>query len=162
MRGAAGGIATGGEGNDLLVVLPDGHAQALSRVVEQHEVQHLVLGVPRRVVEPHHLVGGQGAATGHLDQGQELRHLGHGDQRERKRCCRREETRLAAPGDLARDAEEDEGPERLEDRHRELRAADGDERRRLWERWREIDDNLDVFASRRSGAGVGESSMHSS
>jgi len=30
------------------------------------------------------------------------------------------------------------------------RAAVGDERRRLWERWREIDDNLDVFASRRS------------
>jgi deazaflavin-dependent oxidoreductase (nitroreductase family) len=31
------------------------------------------------------------------------------------------------------------------------RAAQGDERRRLWERWREIDDNLDDFAARRSG-----------
>ena len=31
------------------------------------------------------------------------------------------------------------------------RAAVGDERDRLWARWREIDDNLDAFAARRSG-----------
>ena len=31
------------------------------------------------------------------------------------------------------------------------RAAAGDERERLWERWRETDDNLDAFAARRSG-----------
>jgi deazaflavin-dependent oxidoreductase (nitroreductase family) len=31
------------------------------------------------------------------------------------------------------------------------RAAEGDERARLWDRWREIDDNLDAFAARRSG-----------
>jgi len=31
------------------------------------------------------------------------------------------------------------------------RAAEGDERRRLWERWQEIDDHLDDFAARRSG-----------
>lgn len=30
-------------------------------------------------------------------------------------------------------------------------AAEGDERQRLWERWREIDKNLDGYASRRSG-----------
>jgi deazaflavin-dependent oxidoreductase (nitroreductase family) len=30
------------------------------------------------------------------------------------------------------------------------RAAHGDERERLWARWREIDDNLDAFAARRS------------
>jgi deazaflavin-dependent oxidoreductase (nitroreductase family) len=29
------------------------------------------------------------------------------------------------------------------------RAAEGEERERLWARWREIDDNLDAFASRR-------------
>jgi len=29
------------------------------------------------------------------------------------------------------------------------RAADGDERARLWDRWREIDSNLDAYASRR-------------
>jgi deazaflavin-dependent oxidoreductase (nitroreductase family) len=29
------------------------------------------------------------------------------------------------------------------------RAADGDERVRLWDRWREIDSNLDAYASRR-------------
>jgi len=29
-------------------------------------------------------------------------------------------------------------------------AAEGDERARLWDRWREIDDNLDAFAARRS------------
>lgn len=31
------------------------------------------------------------------------------------------------------------------------RAAEGDEFRRLWDRWREIDDHLDEFAARRSG-----------
>ena len=31
------------------------------------------------------------------------------------------------------------------------RAATGDERARLWGRWRTIDDNLDAFAARRSG-----------
>jgi deazaflavin-dependent oxidoreductase (nitroreductase family) len=31
------------------------------------------------------------------------------------------------------------------------RAAEGEERSRLWDRWREIDDNLDAFAARRSG-----------
>jgi deazaflavin-dependent oxidoreductase (nitroreductase family) len=30
------------------------------------------------------------------------------------------------------------------------RAATGDERNRLWERWRAVDKNLDAFASRRS------------
>ena len=30
------------------------------------------------------------------------------------------------------------------------RAAEGEERDRLWERWREIDENLDGYASRRS------------
>jgi deazaflavin-dependent oxidoreductase (nitroreductase family) len=30
------------------------------------------------------------------------------------------------------------------------RAADGDERVRLWARWREIDRNLDAYAARRS------------
>lgn len=30
-------------------------------------------------------------------------------------------------------------------------AAEGEERERLWARWREIDDNLDAFAARRSG-----------
>ena len=30
------------------------------------------------------------------------------------------------------------------------REAEGDERERLWARWREIDDNLDEFAKRRS------------
>lgn len=29
------------------------------------------------------------------------------------------------------------------------RAAEGEERERLWERWREIDDNLDAYAERR-------------
>lgn len=31
------------------------------------------------------------------------------------------------------------------------RAAEGEERERLWARWREIDKNLDAFAARRSG-----------
>lgn len=31
------------------------------------------------------------------------------------------------------------------------RAATGDERERLWQRWREIDEDLDAFAARRSG-----------
>jgi deazaflavin-dependent oxidoreductase (nitroreductase family) len=31
------------------------------------------------------------------------------------------------------------------------RAAEGEERSRLWDRWREIDTNLDDFAARRSG-----------
>ena len=31
------------------------------------------------------------------------------------------------------------------------RAADGDERERLWDRWRELDKNLDAYAARRSG-----------
>ena len=30
------------------------------------------------------------------------------------------------------------------------RAAEGDERERLWDRWREIDDDLDGYAARRS------------
>ena len=30
------------------------------------------------------------------------------------------------------------------------RAAEGDERQRLWERWREIDDDTDALAARRS------------
>lgn len=30
------------------------------------------------------------------------------------------------------------------------RAAHGDERARLWARWREIDENLDAYAARRS------------
>jgi deazaflavin-dependent oxidoreductase (nitroreductase family) len=30
------------------------------------------------------------------------------------------------------------------------RAAEGDERSRLWSRWREIDKNLDAYAARRS------------
>ena len=30
------------------------------------------------------------------------------------------------------------------------RAAEGEERERLWDRWREIDDNLDGYAARRS------------
>jgi deazaflavin-dependent oxidoreductase (nitroreductase family) len=30
------------------------------------------------------------------------------------------------------------------------RAAEGDERKRLWARWREIDANLDAYAARRS------------
>ena len=30
------------------------------------------------------------------------------------------------------------------------RAADGEERSRLWDRWREIDKNLDAYAARRS------------
>jgi hypothetical protein len=29
------------------------------------------------------------------------------------------------------------------------RAATGDERKRLWQRWREIDRNLDAYAARR-------------
>ncbi len=33
----------------------------------------------------------------------------------------------------------------------EGRAATGDERSRLWDRWREIDGNLDAYASLRSG-----------
>jgi deazaflavin-dependent oxidoreductase (nitroreductase family) len=32
------------------------------------------------------------------------------------------------------------------------RAADGEERARLWEQWREIDESLDAFAARRSRA----------
>ncbi|MGB5759899.1 MAG: nitroreductase/quinone reductase family protein [Acidimicrobiales bacterium] len=41
----------------------------------------------------------------------------------------------------------------LKDGHRLVtaRAAVGDERDRLWARWREIDDDLDAFAARRSG-----------
>jgi len=31
------------------------------------------------------------------------------------------------------------------------RAAVGDERERLWERWQKIDKNLDAYAARRSG-----------
>ncbi len=31
------------------------------------------------------------------------------------------------------------------------RAATGDERERLWTRWREIDENIDTFAALRSG-----------
>ncbi len=31
------------------------------------------------------------------------------------------------------------------------RAAAGEERARLWSRWRSIDDNLDAYAARRSG-----------
>ena len=31
------------------------------------------------------------------------------------------------------------------------RAAEGDERERLWDRWREIDKNLDAYAARRPG-----------
>lgn len=31
------------------------------------------------------------------------------------------------------------------------RAAEGEERERLWDRWREIDKNLDEYAARRSG-----------
>jgi hypothetical protein len=31
------------------------------------------------------------------------------------------------------------------------RAASGDERSRLWDRWREIDSKLDAYAARRSG-----------
>ena len=31
------------------------------------------------------------------------------------------------------------------------RAAEGEERNRLWDRWREIDKNLDEYAARRSG-----------
>ena len=31
------------------------------------------------------------------------------------------------------------------------RAAEGEERSRLWDRWREFDENLDEFAARRSG-----------
>jgi len=31
------------------------------------------------------------------------------------------------------------------------RAAHGEERSRLWARWRELDTNLDAYASRRSG-----------
>jgi len=31
------------------------------------------------------------------------------------------------------------------------RAAHGDERERLWNRWRQIDKNLDAYAGRRSG-----------
>ena len=36
-------------------------------------------------------------------------------------------------------------------RHVRGRAAEGEERSRLWDRWREIDVNLDEFAARRSG-----------
>ena len=36
-----------------------------------------------------------------------------------------------------------------EQRHVTGRAAEGDERTRLWARWQEIDDNLDAYASRR-------------
>ena len=40
----------------------------------------------------------------------------------------------------------------LRDGPREVtgRAAEGDERERLWARWQEIDDNLDAYAARRS------------
>ncbi|WP_342663899.1 nitroreductase family deazaflavin-dependent oxidoreductase [Amycolatopsis benzoatilytica] len=31
------------------------------------------------------------------------------------------------------------------------RAADGEERERLWARWRELDKNLDAYAARRPG-----------
>ncbi len=31
------------------------------------------------------------------------------------------------------------------------RAAEGEERSRLWDRWREIDTNLDAYAALRSG-----------
>lgn len=31
------------------------------------------------------------------------------------------------------------------------RAAEGEERSRLWDQWRGIDDNLDAYAARRSG-----------
>lgn len=31
------------------------------------------------------------------------------------------------------------------------RAAEGEERARLWARWRELDRNLDAYAARRSG-----------
>jgi deazaflavin-dependent oxidoreductase (nitroreductase family) len=34
------------------------------------------------------------------------------------------------------------------------RAAEGDERSRLWARWREIDTNLDDYAARRSATAV--------
>ena len=36
-------------------------------------------------------------------------------------------------------------------RHVRGRPADGEERDRLWERWRELDKNLDALAERRSG-----------
>ncbi|WP_144122612.1 nitroreductase/quinone reductase family protein [Catellatospora sichuanensis] len=36
-------------------------------------------------------------------------------------------------------------------RHVTARAAVGDERRRLWDRWRTIDTNLDEYAARRPG-----------
>ncbi len=41
----------------------------------------------------------------------------------------------------------------LADGHRSVRgrAAVGEERARLWERWREIDEKLDAYAARRSG-----------
>ena len=35
-------------------------------------------------------------------------------------------------------------------RHVTGRAAEGDERERLWARWRQIEKNLDAYASRRS------------
>lgn len=40
----------------------------------------------------------------------------------------------------------------LVDGHRQVtgRAAEGEERRRLWARWREIDEDLDALAARRS------------
>ena len=31
------------------------------------------------------------------------------------------------------------------------RAAEGEERSRLWDRWRQIDENLDSYSARRSG-----------
>ena len=39
-----------------------------------------------------------------------------------------------------------DGPRRVKGR-----AAEGEERSRLWDRWRQIDENLDEFAARRSG-----------
>ncbi len=40
----------------------------------------------------------------------------------------------------------------LVDGHRQVtcRAAEGEERDRLWNRWRQIDKNLDAYAARRS------------
>ena len=39
-----------------------------------------------------------------------------------------------------------DGPRRVKGR-----AAEGEERSRLWDRWREIDKNLDSYAARRPG-----------
>jgi deazaflavin-dependent oxidoreductase (nitroreductase family) len=51
-------------------------------------------------------------------------------------------------------AQPEAGVELAGRKHRDVigRAASGEERERLWQRWRELDENLDGYAARRPGA----------